>query len=721
MVYSNFVNILTEEIITNNLNNLSKVQYVIDGKITQLETISNQINLVPKLKSYEMKNHWIKASTIKNTLCHYVTTNGYIDNIFIYYHGDEYLYSSTSSYTFKMFKAIYNYTNWSTEEMYEDIVGLKRSQLRVSENIIYNKKYFKKYITYLYPLNMNTSIQGTIIYMMPEESFQSVLKDTINTYSGNSFILDNNNNIITCLKDSPYLRSEDFSTYLKNITVNQYTETVTLDNEEYFLTYVKSPETNFKYVSMVPIDKVMGKVNHTKNRIFYSLIIILAVGVIVIYYTMHKNYTPIKQLKNYAVDLIKPEKQGMNAIEILRSTMDTLTSENNQLSSTIKDNTSAAKDYLLFCLFKGQIDTNEDFNRKGEKINLLITKSCYRAILFKLNGLSTNIKQKKLYIIKQLHILLNDPFEAFGRELIDEDNLIFLLASDDNDTGILQQKLLSIQDFFKEHNIIITVGVGNIYTEINQMPNSYLEACTAIDYRFVRGNDQIIYYNEIVVDTTKFKKPPNDLNKLNIAIKQGNTEQVDQILANILSFIKDNNPPLFIVKRLCYELINIVTKTMNEINKEYAIPFKRLPHVFSLSEFETVEHLTKIIKKVCINVCSYINDNQEMFTSDLANEIVNYIKEHCSACDFSVKNIAQRFDMSVPYLSQFFKTHTNLTIQDYTTSLKIEKAKDLLVSTKMTINQIAEEVGYYNVTSFIRRFKQLIGTTPGRYRKDYKD
>ncbi|WP_458785134.1 helix-turn-helix domain-containing protein [Vallitalea sediminicola] len=60
-------------------------------------------------------------------------------------------------------------------------------------------------------------------------------------------------------------------------------------------------------------------------------------------------------------------------------------------------------------------------------------------------------------------------------------------------------------------------------------------------------------------------------------------------------------------------------------------------------------------------------------------------------------------------------------MQDYTTSLKIEKAKDLLVSTKMTINQIAEEVGYNNVTSFIRRFKQLIGTTPGRYRKDYKD
>ncbi|GMQ57511.1 hypothetical protein AN1V17_19060 [Vallitalea sediminicola] len=53
--------------------------------------------------------------------------------------------------------------------------------------------------------------------------------------------------------------------------------------------------------------------------------------------------------------------------------------------------------------------------------------------------------------------------------------------------------------------------------------------------------------------------------------------------------------------------------------------------------------------------------------------------------------------------------------------MKIEKAKDLLVSTKMTINQIAEEVGYNNVTSFIRRFKQLIGTTPGRYRKDYKD
>lgn len=719
MVYSNFVNILTEEIITNNLNNLSKVQYVIDGNLTQIEKISNQINLVPKLKSYEMHYHWIKADTIRNTLCHYVTTNKDIDNIFIYYHGDEYLFSSTSSYTFPMFKAIYNYTDWSVEDMYEDIVELKQTQLRPSENVIYNKDHLKKYITLLYPLNKNTSIEGTIIFMIPEESFQSVLKDTINTYRGNSFILDGNNNIVTCLKDSPYLRSNDFTSYLKEVTANHYTETVTLDNEKYFLTYVKSPQTDFKYVSMVPIDKVMGKVKHTKYRIFYSLIIILAVGIIVIYYTMHINYTPIKQLKNYAVNLIKPEKQGMNAIEILRSTMDTLTSENNQLSSTIKDNTSAAKDYLLFCLFKGQIDSNEDFNKKGERINLSLTKSCYRAILFKLNGLNT--KEKKIYIIEQLHSLLNNPFEAFGRELIDENNVIFLLASDDSDIETIHRKLLSIQDFFKEHDLIITIGVGNSYTELNQMPNSYLEACTAIDYRFVKGNDQIIYYNEIVIDSSKFVKPPNDLNKLSVAIKQGNTEQVDQILVNILSYIKDNNPPLFIVKRLCYELINSVTKTMNDINKEYAVPFKRLPHVFSLSEFETVDHLTKIIKRVCINVCSYINDNQEMFTSELANQVVNYVKENYSSCDFSVKSIAQKFNMSVPYLSQFFKNHTNLTIQDYTTSLKIDKAKELLISTKMTINQIAGEVGYYNVTSFIRRFKQLIGTTPGRYRKDYKN
>jgi len=60
---------------------------------------------------------------------------------------------------------------------------------------------------------------------------------------------------------------------------------------------------------------------------------------------------------------------------------------------------------------------------------------------------------------------------------------------------------------------------------------------------------------------------------------------------------------------------------------------------------------------------------------------------------------------------------TGNKILDYETNLKIERAKYLLVSSTISLKDVAFEVGYYNFTSFIRRFKQLVGLTPGEYRK----
>ena len=73
--------------------------------------------------------------------------------------------------------------------------------------------------------------------------------------------------------------------------------------------------------------------------------------------------------------------------------------------------------------------------------------------------------------------------------------------------------------------------------------------------------------------------------------------------------------------------------------------------------------------------------------------------------------------MLLPNLSQFFKEKTGRNILDYTTQLRMQKAKNLLADPNLTLKDISQQVGYYNVSSFIRRFKQIQKMTPGDYRK----
>ena len=54
---------------------------------------------------------------------------------------------------------------------------------------------------------------------------------------------------------------------------------------------------------------------------------------------------------------------------------------------------------------------------------------------------------------------------------------------------------------------------------------------------------------------------------------------------------------------------------------------------------------------------------------------------------------------------------------EYLTLLRVERAKELLSSTSLTIREISAQVGYYDPGSFIRRFKQVTGETPLQYRR----
>jgi two-component system response regulator YesN len=57
-----------------------------------------------------------------------------------------------------------------------------------------------------------------------------------------------------------------------------------------------------------------------------------------------------------------------------------------------------------------------------------------------------------------------------------------------------------------------------------------------------------------------------------------------------------------------------------------------------------------------------------------------------------------------------------ITIVDYLTSVRIERAKQLLLATDQNCTEICFEVGYNNQSYFTRTFKDLVGMTPRQFR-----
>lgn len=96
-------------------------------------------------------------------------------------------------------------------------------------------------------------------------------------------------------------------------------------------------------------------------------------------------------------------------------------------------------------------------------------------------------------------------------------------------------------------------------------------------------------------------------------------------------------------------------------------------------------------------------------------EIKSYI--HLNYATTSLKQTAEHFYLSEPYLSSLIKQQTGQSFSDMLRQIRMQHARDLLLRTNMKIDDICESVGYRDTTQFIRTFKAIYGTTPKQYQK----
>lgn len=99
------------------------------------------------------------------------------------------------------------------------------------------------------------------------------------------------------------------------------------------------------------------------------------------------------------------------------------------------------------------------------------------------------------------------------------------------------------------------------------------------------------------------------------------------------------------------------------------------------------------------------------------DEIVEYIRNNLTE-RLSVEMICKRFLMSKNSLYAAFGEHLGMTVTEYITDVRMERAKSLLCDTAAPVYEIAEGVGINNYTYFCKLFKKREGRSPTQYRRD---
>ena len=117
---------------------------------------------------------------------------------------------------------------------------------------------------------------------------------------------------------------------------------------------------------------------------------------------------------------------------------------------------------------------------------------------------------------------------------------------------------------------------------------------------------------------------------------------------------------------------------------------------------------------------SNINGFSAKTNRDVIYTCLEYIKVNFSR-KLTLQELADLVHLQPNYLCALFKERTGRTIFDHITRLRINSASKLLRSTKLPVNEIAEQCGFPSVSFYTRKFTTLHGCSPTAYRKQFAE
>ena len=134
-----------------------------------------------------------------------------------------------------------------------------------------------------------------------------------------------------------------------------------------------------------------------------------------------------------------------------------------------------------------------------------------------------------------------------------------------------------------------------------------------------------------------------------------------------------------------------------------------------INKVESYDKLRKWYIDKLTEACHDVKSRKENRSNGIIDRAKEYITLHYQK-DISLDDVSREVDISPYYFSKLFKEATGENFIDYLTNMRIDKAKELLDNTDLSMKEICVEVGYSNPNYFSRIFKKIVGVTPTEYK-----
>lgn len=746
-IYKIAANIVKEDIKQSNISMLNQSKNIVEKQLQQIDHLSIQLASNHKLSSLlDLKEpllatDYLNISNVIKELNSYTSNMDYLDGYYIYLKNSDYIITQDTLY--------------KADVYYNMVLKFKPSEYKKWLEMLMSDHYACEYVPLTsydvkgldsnrtnflqsVPFGYNEKPKGAMTIAFKNEKITELISYIDISKGGFIYVENDEGNVITSLpgKMNPHNKIN-----AKELTKEEGFFSKNIDGKKMIVTYITSKERGWKYVIALPSKLVFANLNDfTLISVKMFLITILA-GVIIASMLAYRNSKPVfdivKQLKQFTGDESTLSGNAGNAFSLINGSVSNLISTNNELQKDINNQKALIHSSFLDKIIKGQIYNEAEFLATSAYVGIDISKGQSVVILIKVfNNESTSINLNN-EIIEELNIskaiirgVLTKYFvgNVFFHDT-DQQTIAIILNSQIEDINVFYKEIENIvsdvkRELLETINLKVDASGGEPYSNPLELWHSFEQAGHALDN--IDNKYSIVWSHNVEVESENYYYPLDLEQKLSNHTKVGDKVQVQKLL----DFIYYEN---FEARSLnsCrnYDVVKELKSTIRKIFPN----FKDIESINDNNDIKGTNDINDILKKVTSDnsydvnfklvanayhcLCDLILVQKGNSNLVLMNKIKRYIESNYMDSNLCLYKVSSEFNLSEGYFSHLFKEQTDINFTDYLEKIRLNNADTLLKDQGLSINQIAEKVGYNSAQSFRRAFKRLYGVSPTDVRK----
>ncbi|MGD8401183.1 MAG: AraC family transcriptional regulator [Bacillota bacterium] len=572
-----------------------------------------------------------------------------------------------------------------------------------------------------------TDCQGLIAIDISEAALSNLIDATIPAQYQQTFLINEQGRIISHPQKKLLFRRLNQESYIRRIlnsplTFNSFIHKI--NRHRLMVSFTSLPNTKWKIVNMIPIDQFYQNTHFIQILLIVICCVAILIGILLSFIFTRRIYNPLALIIQKV--LLLTSASGSAPTEDEFGFINRFIDEVAVKVHSLRETGPALQNNLIMGLLYHRFLSEGEQSEELQLLEDSFRFPYYYVVLFQMD--ETTIKNRTLEesqtIKNQLNLEIRKIDDHFGKCLgIDlSGGKIGVIAGVQEVDSVLINRLVEkvIAAALNNYQLPVTATAGSGVSSWLEIHRSFQEAVLLQKYRYFYPGLPLIRGEAFLKkERSQATLPAAPTADFADGLRRRDLKQIEAALARLIATITAGDYSAHYCQQVIWEITHI-----------FSMYLKDMRYSLSESERSGLENLwltTGNIQGFKAWICGFAGKVFNWTATRTGNrnyetiaKVVQYLAAHLEA-DLSLEAAAELVNLSPGYFSKVFKKATGAAFSVYLTNLRIKKARQLLLKTNLSVQEIGYQVGYNAPAYFIKQFKAKSGYTPYDYRRQFRD